>query len=716
MKKYHYLAVLGVLLIAVGIMMWTPVIAQDDEGGTSVPPPAEFLTEFYEAWVGSPHADVEAEAFNHWNEDEEQVVPERCAACHSTAGYLDYVGADGSEAGVVDAPAPLGTVVSCDVCHNSVTSTLTAVTFPSGVEITDLNDASRCMVCHQGRQSGLSVANAVEEAGVGLNDVSEDLGFINIHYYAAAASLYGGEVHAGFEFDGKTYQLRGDHVEGYDTCIDCHEPHTLELQIEECAICHEDVEDVDDVREIRMAGSLSDYDGDGDIEEGIADEIAGLQEMLWTAITTYSTEVAGTPIVYGGGYPYYFADMDGDGEGDERYGSFTPLLLQAVYNYQVSLKDPGGYAHNPKYHVEILYDSIEALNEAIMEPVDLSTATRDDPGHFDSTAEAFRHWDEDGEVSGRCAKCHTAEGLPFFIEEGVNVSMDPSLSLSCATCHDSLSEFTLTLVNEVEMPSGAVVSFGEEDENNTCLNCHQGRESGVSVNASIARAGVGDDEVTDALRFQNIHYFAAGATLFGSEAVGGYQFDGKEYSGRFEHVRSADTCSDCHNVHQLTIQVEECADCHEEVDEDNPDVTIIRMTDEDEVELIDYDGDGDMEEPIADEIATLHADLLVRIQTYTNEVIGEQAMYVPYAYPYWYVDANANGEIDEGEVNGDARYGQWTPALLRAAYNYQYVAKDPGSFAHNADYTLQLLYDSIESLGGEDAVASYTRAPVVMDD
>jgi hypothetical protein len=39
--------------------------------------------------------------------------------------------------------------------------------------------------------------------------------------------------------------------------------------------------------------------------------------------------------------------------------------------------------------------------------------------------------------------------------------------------------------------------------------------------------------------------------------------------------------------------------------------------------------------------------------------------------------------------------------LLRAAYNYQYVAKDPGAFAHNAEYILQILYDSIKDVGGD---------------
>jgi hypothetical protein len=44
---------------------------------------------------------------------------------------------------------------------------------------------------------------------------------------------------------------------------------------------------------------------------------------------------------------------------------------------------------------------------------------------------------------------------------------------------------------------------------------------------------------------------------------------------------------------------------------------------------------------------------------------------------------------------------------LRAAYNYQYSAKDPGAFAHNGLYIIQTLYDSLEDVGGD--VSGMTR-------
>jgi hypothetical protein len=713
MRRHHYLVVSGTLLILAGMLvLFVPTVLSQEPGAEPT-----YLADYYNAWAGSPHADAEAEAFVHWNSEGE--IPVDCARCHSTPGYRDYLGDDGTEAGVVDNPVAPGTTVSCDACHSASATTLTTITFPSGGQITDTGDATRCMVCHQGRASTDRVNSAIADAGLAEdpNTVSADLSFINIHYFAAAATLYGRDARGGYQYDGQNYQMRNLHVPAYDTCSECHSPHTLEVKVEECATCHEEVESAEDLRFIRMNGTQADYDGDGDMDEGIAEEIETLQEMLYEAIQAYATEVAGTAIVYdASAHPYFFIDTNANGEvdegeatGDNRYNTFTANLLKAAYNYQVTIKDPGGFAHNPTYHIQLLFDSISSLNAELDDPVDMTFSHRNDPGHFNTTDEPFRHWDADGEVPGTCARCHTAGGLPIYLKNGVNIASEPSNSLSCTTCHDSMPEFSTYVVDEVRFPSGAVLTFGEGDESNLCLNCHQGRESTVSVNTAITRAGVGDDEVSESLTFRNVHYFAAGASLFGGEAQGGYQYEGKEYTGRNLHAEDAPaTCTGCHYEHEPSNRLNECEDCHEEVEEQE-DVRLIRMNAEG-VDSIDYDGDGDAEEPIADEIATMQDALLAAIQSYAGGTIGTNVAYNPASHPYWFIDTDGNGSAEPEEVNGDNRYATWTPSLLRAAYNYQYSQKDPGAFAHNADYILQLLYDSMEAVGGD--VSGFTRPPV----
>jgi hypothetical protein len=656
-------------------------IAGDPEGMPEIP--------FLEDWLGSGHADAEAEAFVHWDEDDPAVVPVACAKCHSTPGYLDFLGADGSEPGVVDEAPVVGTTVECIACHNNVTLTKDSVVMPSGIELTGLGDESRCMECHQGRESTISVTEAISNAGVTDDDtVSEDLSFRNIHYFAAAATKYGTLAKGGFEYDGKSYDGNFAHVDGFDTCIGCHDMHTLEVKVEACSECHTDVTAVEDLKDVRMPSSAVDYDGDGNVEEGIFYEIEGLQEILYAAIQAYAADVARTPIVYdAASHPYFFVDADEDGTPDTDeteatipYNAWTPRLVKAAYNYQVSVKDPGAFAHGGKYIIELLYDSIEDLNPDLV-----AGLTRIDAGHFAGSEEAFRHWDAEGEVPGTCAKCHSAAGLPTFLKEGVNVSEPLPNGFQCTTCHDSLPEFTRYVVDEVEFPSGAVLSFGEGVDANLCLECHQGRESTVSVNELIE--GLDPDEVSDALRFLNVHYFAAGATKFGAEAKGAYEYDGKEYLGLFAHVPGFATCTECHSAHALDVMVENCGTCHTGV-ESEEDLASIRIT------PTDWDGDGDTTEGIASEIETMQEALYGAIQAYATDEVGTGIVYNGASYPYWFTE-------------DEEQYNTWTPRLLQAAYNYQYASKDPGAFAHNGKYILQTLYDSLEDIGGD--VSGMTR-------
>ncbi|MBJ3763716.1 polyheme membrane-associated cytochrome C [Maribius pontilimi] len=333
----------------------------------------EDLARITAEWLASPHAERGAQAFTHWDAD--GAVPEECATCHSGPGFVDFLGADGTQAGVVDHPAPTGAPVDCVACHTGAAMALRTVTFPSGVSVPDWDDAAVCATCHQGRMSGDGVDAAV--AGMGDDDVSPDLAFQNIHYRASAATMLGGVVRGGYQYAGKTYAGRFEHVRRFDTCTECHGPHSTAVTFDGCTDCHSGLTSPREIRTGRR-----DFDGDGDRAEGIHGEILTLYARLGEAIGAYGESVAGAPIVYAAErYPYFFADTDADGMADDDeavfgncYQSWTPRLLRAAYNYQLVGKDPGGYAHNPRYVLQLLFDSLQSLSAAI--ELDMSAYSR----------------------------------------------------------------------------------------------------------------------------------------------------------------------------------------------------------------------------------------------------------------------------------------------------------------------------------------------------
>jgi len=330
------------------------------------------VDELAERWAKSPHADAEAEAFTHWNEEGE--IPGACATCHSGTGFVDYINSDGNEEGRLDHSVAIGSLIDCQTCHNKTAGELNAVKFPSGLTMSGLDSSARCIVCHQGRESTLSVSKAVGD----LDDdtVSADLGFLNVHYRAAAATLFGTAVKGAYEYDGKEYGGTFKHPEKVDTCVECHDPHSLEVEVALCVDCHKD----QTLATIRT--TKDDLDGDGDTSEGIAGEIATMHSALLKAIADYAGSVAGTAVIYDShAYPYFFADTNANGLSDEgeaifpnRYQSWTPRLLRAAYNYQFVAKDTGAFAHNPHYVIQILYDSMENLSAQV--DVDLSQMVR----------------------------------------------------------------------------------------------------------------------------------------------------------------------------------------------------------------------------------------------------------------------------------------------------------------------------------------------------
>jgi predicted CXXCH cytochrome family protein len=656
---------------------------------------------YYERWLQSAHADASSPAFNHWNDDGE--IPSSCARCHSREGFRDYLGDDGSEVGVVNRAAPIGSVVDCLTCHNDAAFELDTVTFPSRVTLTGLGPEARCMTCHQGRGSTDSVDAAIEDAGVEDDQVSDALSFQNIHFFPAAATLFAGQVRGGYQYDGRVYDHRFRHVPSHDTCIECHDPHSTRVRFDTCVSCHPEATDAVGVRDIRMIASAGvDYDGDGDMSRGFYFEVKGLEEKLYRAIQRYASEVAKTTICYSStSYPYWFVSETGaqsectEGEASyaNAYGAWTPRLLRATYNYQMARKDGGAYVHNGRYVVKLLHDAISDLNTVISNPVDMSRADRDAPGHFNGASAAARRWDEDEAVSAACSRCHSgATGFRFFTQFGVGLEVPETANgLECYTCHETFEDtYEVLKVAATQYPGGLSLAHGGHD--NICATCHSGRASKATIDGVIASGN---------LAFSNVHYGPAAGVRNGSQSRVGYEYEDRSYAGSLVHANRTQ-CTGCHDpvTSNHTFRIQDvwesvCRLCH--FDEPGPEQ--IRM-----VHLEDYDGDGSVTESLRQELEGLASQLLTAMRA-----ASDSPLCYTKRHPYWFNDhgGSSGGLCASDDATASNRFEDWTPALLSAAHNYQLHRMDTGGYAHNFAYLAQLLFDAIEDLEGD--VSGLTR-------
>jgi hypothetical protein len=773
-------------------------------------------------WLGSGHADLAAEAWRHWDDAIPRVVDSECARCHSGAGFEGFVAT-----GAVATAPEVGRTIDCGGCHAAAAAALREVTFPSGQTVRGLGPDARCMTCHQGRESTRSVEVAIAAAGVADDVPTTALGFRNVHYFAAGATLLGREAQGAYEYADpsyatstatdpatglrrrRPYDRRFQHVGGSDTCLGCHDPHTLELDVGACAACHvaadrRPVASVADLCEIRMDGTTEDFDGDGNATEGVFHEMETLAAVLYDRIRDYARDVLLRPIVYdGSAYPYFYEDTNDNGAhdmGEAAYPSWSPRLLRAAYNYEYCRNDPGAFAHNAKYVLEVLYDSVADL--ARVRPFDgFAKLVRNDRGHFDSSADAYRDWDTaglEGTTPAACSRCHSTEGFRYHVanqgERNQPFSAALTSGMVCESCHADGANFSpvdnpggprLVHVAKAVFPyvdqatsASAVPSTGPEiggvtivnspdptvtpgsavppDASFLCTTCHQGRHSRLTLDAYLATRFAQDHP--QRLTPQDVHALVAGATQYSTKAgvwvpwsdvpdADGTPFPAsRTYQGPWTHAAEApwvpftaatkadpsnpggpklrdpgnDTggmpgaaqCAFCHmqgGSHRFDVPAgSECAPCH-----DGTDVGAWR-----EGEGVrggspmatDFDGDPRTAR-LADEVAAFRAELLRAMNAWASRAGKPVLVHDAAVSPYWFASAVADGTPDDvhgpssaspndsgpdGVVDQHDVYDRFDRPLLLAAHDFRCAVQDPGAWAHNGRFALQVLYDAID--------------------
>lgn len=701
-------------------------------------------------WAESGHGAVAAESWRHWDAD--GAVPSRCAKCHGPqangyvgpdVGFLEYVATSDN---VADAPLPLG--LDCVSCHQTFPTIysnlakfglpdggLEPVVFPSTDAVSLYGPSNICMVCHQGRESGKDVQETID-----ADDGAGPYSFLNIHFYAAAASAFGSETWGGYEYPSQSYRPRNtfpSHPDSFSTCVGCHmtnasdgDVHTWDPSLESCQTCH---------------GGDS-FETLGGTPSQSYTALQALAPELYAEIQEYATNVIGKPILYADGYPYFFNDNGQGASFPNRYTDFDATLLPAAYNYQVLQKDPAGFVHNGTYLQQLAFDSIVSLGgtpsvnvldrgELTIDGDDIGTASKtlqwQISAHGALDTEPFRHWDEDYEADGYtpsgvpsfCSRCHTTGAFTEYAAGDPTSGQLPRTGVDCWACHNNFNLYedpetrwddlgSNPALEDIVFPSGATASLG--NASNMCMGCHQGRSSKVQVDAATPNDVDQTPTNYDSYDFINIHYYAAGATLFGSDVQGGYEYD-QDTAGDPLDYRGQTNFAGIHVGADIGRNLVDCVGCHMDsslarnppAPEDTGKHTFLPV-----VEDCNFCHAGDDFEDMSGtpginyaNIEILKEDLLAAIQDYGENGLPQSSelFYNGSSYPYWFNEG--------GPAAFPNRYRDFDFDMLTAAYNFVTADKDPGGYIHNGAYIQQLLFDSICRMGGTPRVLTVTGRP-----
>jgi hypothetical protein len=282
------------------------------------------------------------------------------------------------------------------------------------------------------------------------------------------------------------------------------------------------------------------------------------------------------------------------------------------------------------------------------------------------------------------------------------------------------------------------------------MTCHQGRNSKLTYDGYLATSYATANP--QRLAFQNVHYFIAGATQYSTKAAVYYPWTAiadtattpfpttRTYQGVWTHAAESawvpykqdtstptnpalDTggmptnaqCVFCHlqetNRHTFKPEAgEDCTVCHP-----GTDVTAYRKgngVNGGSPMTTDFDGNPATTK-LPEEVEAFQAALLKAMNDYASRAGKRYFVYDAHENPYWFASVDNDGTKDDihgssssspnntvpdGKIDSNDRYDQFDKFLLFGAHNYQCVSKDPGAWAHNGRYVLQVLYDSIDYL------------------
>ncbi len=305
-------------------------------------------------WARSGHADYLDEGIGgygdrlHRNDNTAEAYNSAsntaCVPCHTSAGFLTYLSGGTQTAGFI--PPTQRNFLGCNTCHDSGAPAsslhvrqIASFTFPSGLSTTRGGNSKICFRCHGGRKSKADVDAAIPAGGV--------YGFVDAHFLPAAAVLDGPLAQGGYEYAGRSYFYNPYHVDA--SCAGCHMAEgpagNWNLGGHALSMTSGPALNTTACSSVACHGPVSSFDVRGTNPRGTLGSLMG---MLDAALAAKGV-VKAAPFVFP-----YFTNIT------------TAAQLRAAYNYKFVYSDPGAYVHNWWYAAQLLYDSLDELDDGAL--------------------------------------------------------------------------------------------------------------------------------------------------------------------------------------------------------------------------------------------------------------------------------------------------------------------------------------------------------------
>ena len=297
----------------------------------------------FDEWASSPHSGVVASPAGRAT----------CVKCHNGAyagAYLDNPAAFVNPSAVTDTLA-----ITCAVCHdphgnsnpgNLRNASVTDVVLPDGTVVPEAGAGRLCMSCHNGRRTPENIEDMIANGS----------GHFGPHESNQGDMLAGTGA---YEAVAPTFPFTSSrHLAVRDGCVHCHTHphedevvftgHTFAPTVESCEECHGVITDFDQIL------AKEDFDGDQAIE-GVQHEVEGLLVLLQRAITDASSTPEDSLA-----FEQDFRAAVGD------TNISTRRQREAGYNFFFVEADKSEGVHNTTYTVQLLQQSILAINAPLM--------------------------------------------------------------------------------------------------------------------------------------------------------------------------------------------------------------------------------------------------------------------------------------------------------------------------------------------------------------